>query len=195
MPLPHNPLLLYIHNLFLAFFTVACTFDKGNLTSAFRCFYAHDLSDFFSTGLPPDWHCPTGLLPLRSQLQDRNILHNHPLQLFPGRTSKIASSRSSTSTLNFSPKIPRIKPIRIPVPPYSKTGDNNCTLHSYPFLLNHAWEAHKGDRHQCCCDQDDRSSWKRFGISLYSISHGFRTIITIAIKNLTDVANPFTTPL
>ena len=45
----HCRTILYscIYIIFPCFFTVACTFDKGNLTGAFRCFYAHDLSDFF----------------------------------------------------------------------------------------------------------------------------------------------------
>ena len=73
---------------------------------------------FAATGSPPTGHCPTGASPFTMALaRPEHPAYPHPPQLLPGKTSKIASSRGSTSTLNFSPEIPRKNPRIIPTHP------------------------------------------------------------------------------
>ena len=70
---------------------------------------------FSPTGAPPTGHAFAGALPSAIAFANASQpAKPQPPQLFPGSSSRIATSFSSTSTLNFSPKSPRPIPTMIP---------------------------------------------------------------------------------
>jgi len=73
---------------------------------------------FAATAAPPTGQEPTSASPFAiAAARPEHPAKPQPPQLFPGRAANTSSSFGSTSTLNFSPAIPRIIPMTIPVPP------------------------------------------------------------------------------
>ena len=92
-----------------------------------------------ATGSPPTGHCPTGASPFAiAAARPEHPAYPQPPQLFPGRTPKTASSLGSTSTLNFSPDIPRKNPRIIPTQPTTRAATIIAVIFRSLFLLNHS---------------------------------------------------------
>ena len=150
---------------------------------------------FAATGSPPTGHCPTGASPFAiAAASPEHPAYPQPPQLLPGSTSSIASSLGSTSTLNFSPEIPRKNPRIIPTAPTTKAAIIIAVTFISLFLQSYTETIPENPIKAIAIRHAVRSTmavpWKGFGISLYSIFSRTPAISTMAIKKPKAVAKP-----
>ena len=148
-----------------------------------------------ATGAPPTGQLPTSASPFAiAAARPEHPAYPQPPQLFPGSTPRIASSLSSTSTANFFPASPRNTPMNKPVPPTITAAIITAVI----FIVYPSYISPENPQNAIAIRHAVSKTigvpWKDSEISLYSIFSRIPAIITIAIKNPTDVPTPFTTP-
>src|SRR5699024_1297079 len=117
----------------------------------------------FPTASPPTGHPFTGASPLAiAAARPSQPGYPQPPQLFPGRASLTAISRSSVSTANFLPATPRKIPIKRPTAATTTVATIIASIFISSASLYQSGETAERDRHQSGCKKDCGKASERF---------------------------------